>query len=68
MNFAVIGCSFRNTPVALRERLAFEQAALPARENVTEEPLVLESTEAGYRLYRRLGFRDVTNYTVYLTR
>jgi ribosomal protein S18 acetylase RimI-like enzyme len=31
-------------------------------------PLVLESTEAGYRLYRRIGFRDVTNFTVYLTR
>ena len=33
-----------------------------------QEQLVLESTEAGYRLYRRLGFRDVTNFTVYLTR
>jgi len=33
-----------------------------------KEPLVLESTEAGYRLYRKLGFRDVTNFTVYLTR
>jgi GNAT superfamily N-acetyltransferase len=31
-------------------------------------PLVLESTEAGYRLYRRIGFRDVTNFTVYLSR
>ena len=37
-------------------------------ENTANEPLVLESTEAGYRLYRRLGFRDVTNFTVYLTR
>jgi GNAT superfamily N-acetyltransferase len=37
-------------------------------ENAANEPLVLESTEAGYRLYRRLGFRDVTNFTVYLTR
>ena len=52
----------------LRAAVSQEQAALPARENVTEEPLELESTEAGYRLYRRLGFRDVTNYTVYLTR
>ena len=33
-----------------------------------EEPLVLESTEAGYRLYRRLGFRDITKFTVYLTK
>lgn len=32
------------------------------------EPFVLESTDAGYRLYRKLGFRDVTNFTVYLTR
>lgn len=32
------------------------------------EPLVLESTDAGYRLYRKLGFRDVTNFTVYLTK
>jgi GNAT superfamily N-acetyltransferase len=32
------------------------------------EPLVLESTEAGYRLYRRLGFRDTTKFTVYLTK
>ncbi len=33
-----------------------------------KEPFVLESTEAGYPLYRKLGFRDVTNFTVYLTR
>ncbi len=33
-----------------------------------QEPMVLESTEAGYRLYRRIGFQDVTNFTVYLTR
>jgi ribosomal protein S18 acetylase RimI-like enzyme len=32
------------------------------------EPLVLESTEAGYPLYKRLGFRDLTRFTVYLTR
>jgi ribosomal protein S18 acetylase RimI-like enzyme len=32
------------------------------------EPLVLESTEAGYGLYRRLGFRDTTKFTVYLTK
>ena len=28
----------------------------------------LQSTEAGYALYRRMGFRDVTRFTVYLTR
>ncbi len=31
-------------------------------------PVVLESTDAGYPLYRRLGFQDVGNFTVYLTR
>ena len=29
---------------------------------------VLQSTEAGYALYRRMGFRDVTRFTVYLTK
>lgn len=29
MNLLVLGCSFRMTPVALRERLAFEEAAIP---------------------------------------
>ena len=32
------------------------------------ERLVLQSTEAGYSLYRRLGFRDATRFTVYLTK
>jgi ribosomal protein S18 acetylase RimI-like enzyme len=30
--------------------------------------LVLQSTEIGYRLYRRLGFRDAANFTVFLTK
>jgi ribosomal protein S18 acetylase RimI-like enzyme len=30
--------------------------------------LALQSTEAGYAMYRRLGFHDVTKFTVYLTR
>jgi GNAT superfamily N-acetyltransferase len=30
-------------------------------------PIVLESTEAGYHLYRRLAFRDIGSFTVYLT-
>jgi ribosomal protein S18 acetylase RimI-like enzyme len=30
--------------------------------------LVLQSTEAGYKLYRRMGFHDVTKFTVYLTK
>jgi ribosomal protein S18 acetylase RimI-like enzyme len=30
--------------------------------------LVLQSTDAGYRLYKRMGFRDATKFTVYLTK
>jgi GNAT superfamily N-acetyltransferase len=30
--------------------------------------LVLQSTEAGYALYHRMGFRDATKFTVYLTK
>ena len=30
--------------------------------------IALQSTEAGYSLYKRMGFRDLTRYTVYLTR
>jgi ribosomal protein S18 acetylase RimI-like enzyme len=30
--------------------------------------LVLQSTEAGYALYRRMGFHDATKFTVYLTK
>jgi ribosomal protein S18 acetylase RimI-like enzyme len=32
------------------------------------ERIVLQSTEAGYSLYRRMGFRDATRFTVYLTK
>jgi ribosomal protein S18 acetylase RimI-like enzyme len=32
------------------------------------ECLVLQSTDAGYELYRRLGLRDATRYGVFLTR
>jgi ribosomal protein S18 acetylase RimI-like enzyme len=31
-------------------------------------PIVLESTEAGYPLYRKLGFRELGAFTVYLTK
>jgi ribosomal protein S18 acetylase RimI-like enzyme len=31
-------------------------------------PYILQSTEAGHALYRRMGFRDVAKFTVYLTR
>jgi GNAT superfamily N-acetyltransferase len=32
------------------------------------DTVILQSTEAGYSLYRRMGFRDVTRFTVYLTK
>ena len=32
------------------------------------ELMVLESTEAGYPLYRRLGFREAAKFSVYLTK
>jgi len=32
------------------------------------ERIVLQSTEAGYALYRRMGFRDATRFSVYLTK
>jgi ribosomal protein S18 acetylase RimI-like enzyme len=47
---------------------ALLRAAIAREKTDKTEPLVLESTDAGYRLYRRIGFRDVTNFTVYLTR
>ena len=30
--------------------------------------VLLQSTDAGYALYQRMGFRDATKYTVYLTK
>ena len=40
-------------------------------ETVRQQPVqrfVLQSTEAGHALYRRMGFRDVTRFSVYLTK
>ena len=45
----------------LRAAVAREQERLGPRR------IVLQSTEAGYRMYRRLGFRDVAKFSVYLT-
>jgi len=54
-------------------RLGYGEATMRAA--VTEmqrrtalERLVLQSTEAGYALYRRMGFRDATRFSVYLTK
>jgi ribosomal protein S18 acetylase RimI-like enzyme len=43
-------------------------AASASRPKASAEPFILQSTEAGHALYRRMGFRDVTKFTVYLTR
>jgi len=42
--------------------------AVVARARVGKQALVLQSTEAGYRMYRRTGFRDVAKFAVYLTK
>ncbi len=41
-------------------------AEIQQRTGLTQ--LVLQSTDAGYAMYRRMGFRDATKFTVYLTR
>jgi ribosomal protein S18 acetylase RimI-like enzyme len=41
--------------------------AAVARTRRGDQRLILQSTDAGYRLYRRLGFRDVAKFSVYLT-
>jgi len=43
-------------------------AASLSRPKLGAAPYILQSTEAGHALYRRMGFRDVTKFTVYLTR
>jgi ribosomal protein S18 acetylase RimI-like enzyme len=46
----------------LRAAVALEQA----RSGVKR--IVLQSTDAGYSLYRRLGFKEVAKFSVYLTK
>ena len=46
----------------LRAAVASEQARTGIRR------VVLQSTDAGYSLYRRLGFREVAKFSVYLTK
>lgn len=43
-------------------------AVAAARSKTGLERVVLQSTEAGYPLYRRMGFQDATRFTVYLTK
>jgi ribosomal protein S18 acetylase RimI-like enzyme len=43
-------------------------AAAEVRRRTGVDTLVLQSTDAGYDLYRRMGFRDVTQFVVYLTK
>lgn len=37
-------------------------------ERTGPKKIILQSSEEGYTMYRRLGFRDVTRFTVYLTK
>ena len=46
----------------LRAAVAMEQARTGIRR------IVLQSTDAGYSLYRRVGFNEVARFSVYLTR
>jgi GNAT superfamily N-acetyltransferase len=43
-------------------------AAAASQPKASAQPFILQSTEAGHALYRRMGFRDVARFTVYLTR
>jgi ribosomal protein S18 acetylase RimI-like enzyme len=51
-------------------RRGYGEAILRAAlaEHKDGELMVLESTEAGYPLYRRLGFREAAKFSVYLTK
>jgi ribosomal protein S18 acetylase RimI-like enzyme len=51
-------------------RRGYGEALLRAAlsEHQEHELLVLESTEAGYPLYRRLGFKEAARFSVYLTK
>jgi GNAT superfamily N-acetyltransferase len=51
-------------------RRGYGEALLRATlaERLPGDLLVLESTEAGYPLYRRMGFREIAKFTVYLVK
>jgi GNAT superfamily N-acetyltransferase len=63
----VVGVYSLGTLPEFRRR-GYGEAILRAAVAGIQEPIVLESTEAGYPLYRRLGFREVTKFTVYLSK
>ncbi len=67
-----IGVYSLATDPAYRRRGYAEAVMRSAVETVRQrtgiDKVVLQSTEAGYPLYRRMGFRDVTRFTVYLTK
>ena len=57
----------------LYRRLGYGEATMRAalaemQRHTGLERIVLQSTEAGYSLYRRMGFRDATRFSVYLTK
>jgi ribosomal protein S18 acetylase RimI-like enzyme len=54
-------------------RLGYGEALLRAAVAVEQQRtgirrVVLQSTDAGYALYRRLGFNEVAKFSVYLTK
>ena len=54
-------------------RLGYGEALLRAavaseQQRTGTQRVVLQSTDAGYSLYRRLGFNEVAKFSVYLTR
>ena len=55
-----------NDPVAAIPHFRAAVTEMTRRTGI--ERLVLQSTEAGYDLYRRMGFRDATRFSVYLTK
>jgi len=68
----VLGVYSLATHPAFR-RLGYAEATLRAavaemQRRTGIEHIALQSTEAGYSLYRRMGFRDVTRFSVYLTK
>jgi len=54
-------------------RLGYGEALLrsaveQARQDMRVERVVLQSSDAGHSLYRRMGFRETTKFSVFLTK